>query len=172
LLQEKYPFSLNKISKMRSGAPVSTFVLPRTIEGEDEEALQEMLQSKAATFRSIHQYQVYRALKVPGHIILSVAATGSGKTLPYQLLMHTEPTPACSVMIVPYNVLIGEMMRRHEAVGLTVAQYDRRLPFPSDKKVVVASLEVLSQGTQLYDSLAQFAATGRLKCIVVDEART
>lgn len=128
---------------MHSEVP-SAVVLPRTVEAEDEEALKEMLQSEAASFRSIHQYQVYCALKVPGHIILSVAATGSGKTLPYQLLMHTEPTPACSVMIVPYNVLIGEMMQWHEAMGLTVVHYDPRVPFPADKKVVVVSLESLS----------------------------
>jgi hypothetical protein len=155
LLQEKYPFLLNKISKMHSGAPLSTFVLPHNIEGEDKEALQEMLQSKAATFISIRSIVHSRCLGTSSSVLLQPVVA-----LPYQLLMHTEPTPACSIMIVPYNVFIGEMMRQHEAVGLMVARYNCHLPFPSDKKVVIASLEVLSQGTQLYDLLAQFAPTG------------
>lgn len=160
---------LNQYHKARTSP--SAYPLPRDFDLKDVQALQEMLGSDTATFRSLHQYQVYRALQVPGHIILNVAATGSGKTLPYQLLMYTASSPATSVMIVPYNVLHGEMLRRHQELGLSVARYDRNQPFPSGKKIVLVSLETLSQGNKLYDELSQLATSGKLKCIAIDEAR-
>jgi superfamily II DNA helicase RecQ len=162
---------LKQYPQAHTSAPPSAYVLPHTVDPKDTGALQQMLGSDTATFRSLHQYQVYHTLQVPGHVILNVAATGSGKTLPYQLLMYTASSPATSVMIVPYNVLHGEMLRCHEGLGLSVARYDRNQPFPSNKKIVLVSLETLGQGNKLYDEVSQLAASGKLKCIAIDEAR-
>lgn len=129
-----------------------------------------MLRTGTAQFRSLHQYQVYHVLMNPGQIVLNVAATGSGKTLPYQLAMHTAAPPATSLMVVPYNVLYGEMERRMKEVNLTVTKYQRGEPFPQ-AKVVLVSLETLGHGEELLRALKQEEATGRLKCVVIDEAR-
>jgi replicative superfamily II helicase len=128
-----------------------------------------MLHSPCASFHSLEQYQVYCALRIPGHIVLNVAATGSGKTLPYQLLMHSISPPARSVMILPYNVLHAEMTSRMRAVGLSVKSYHRGQPFP-DAAIVLASLESLDHGNDLYHAMQQEQAVGHLKCIAIDEA--
>jgi superfamily II DNA helicase RecQ len=139
------------------------------VDPEAENKLKLMFRTGTARFRSLHQYQVYHVLKNPGQIVLNVAATGSGKTLPYQLAVYTAPPPATSLMVVPYNVLYGEMERRMKEVGLTVEKYQRSQPFPQ-AKVVLVSLEVLGSGEELLRALRQEEATGRLKCVVIDEA--
>lgn len=154
----------------RSYQPVALPELPTYIDTEAQNRLKIMFKTATAKFRSLHQYQVYHVLKNPGQIVLNVAATGSGKTLPYQLLMYTSAPPATSLMVVPYNVLYGEMERRMKEVNITVGKYQRGQPFPQ-AKVVLVSLEVLGHGDELLQTLRQEDATGRLKCVVIDEAR-
>ena len=51
-----------------------------------------------------------------------------------------------------------------------MAKYQRGQPFPQ-AKVVLVSLETLDHGEELLRALKQEEATGRLKCVVIDEAR-
>lgn len=129
-----------------------------------------MLKSPTADFRSEHQFQVFQALQQPNHITLSVAATGSGKTLPYQLSVFTALPGKISIMIEPYSVLFHEMLARMKALGLRVEVYDRSGTLP-DAHIVLVPLESFTESSRLWDALVAVAETKKLQSIVVDEAR-
>ena len=71
--------------------------------------LRTMLGDSKATFRSPAQYHVYKMLLERKKHVVSIASTGSGKTLPFQLLAKTWSGDIRLLMVLPYQVLHTEM---------------------------------------------------------------
>ena len=100
---------------------------------------------------------------------MSVSATGSGKTLPFQLLAHTWPAHICLVMILPYQILNPEMKRRMNEIGISCSKWSKdNNPNPTER-VVTIPIESLSSTT--CSSWLQFLGhSGNLGEIMFDEA--
>src|SRR5258705_9093372 len=85
--------------------------------------LQAMLGDPKAMFRSPAQYYLYKSLLGRDCHLVSVSATGSGKTLPFQLAMKSWDRDVRGIMVLPYQVLHGDMKRRMVEVGLSCSKW-------------------------------------------------
>ncbi len=130
--------------------------------------LQAMLGDPQASFRSPAQYFLYKKLLARDCHLVSVSATGSGKTLPFQLAMKSWTKDIRGIMVLPYQILHGDMKRRMVEVGLSCRKWTEANPTPMEQ-VVTISIESFCSPACL-GWLQDVARSGRLGTIMFDEA--
>jgi superfamily II DNA helicase RecQ len=131
--------------------------------------LQEMLGKGEATFKSPGQYHTYKKLLGRKTHLVSISGTGSGKTLPFQLAMWSWPEDIRGVMVLPYQVLHGDMKRRMEEVGLSCSKWEARKNANPSSRVVTMSIESFVSPT-CTGWLEMLANSGKLGVVMFDEA--
>ncbi len=99
---------------------------------------------------------------------MSVSGTGSGKTLPFQLAMKSWNRDVRGIMVLPYQVLHGDMKRRMMEVGLSCSKWEQANPTPMTQ-VVTIPIESFSSPVCL-NWLQGVARSGKLGTIMFDEA--
>lgn len=144
---------------------------PREIAPADTELVKSLLKSETAEFRCLEQYHVFDVIKEPSRVVLHVAGTGAGKTLSWQLLMSMKESYYQCFVMEPYNVLYHEMLRRTQALGLTVAQWNGKSSVP-DAQIVITPLEAWEGHNNASSHILGLAAKKRVPLVVIDEART
>ena len=161
--------------------PPSTSPLPKSIPKEvysdslskDYDAtslahLQAMLGDPKAQFRSPAQYHLYKKILARDCHLVSVSGTGSGKTLPFQLAMRSWEKNIRGIMVLPYQILHGDMRRRMVEIGLTYSKWEQANPAPRDQVVTIA---IESFGSPAcINWLRGVAKSGKLGIIMFDEA--
>jgi len=130
--------------------------------------LQAMLGDPSAQFRSPAQYHLYKKLLTRDCHLVSVSGTGSGKTLPFQLAMRSWNKDIRGVMVLPYQVLHGDMKRRMMDIGLSCRKWEQANPRPTEQ-VVTISIESFCSPVCI-NWLQGIASSGKLGAIMFDEA--
>ena len=130
--------------------------------------LQAMLGDPNAQFRSPAQYHLYKKILARDCHLVSVSGTGSGKTLPFQLAMRSWEKDVRGIMVLPYQILHGDMRRRMMEIGLSCSKWEQAHPAPTEQVVTIA-IESFGSPACL-NWLQGVAKLGKLGIIMFDEA--
>jgi superfamily II DNA helicase RecQ len=103
------------------------------------------------------------------HHVLNIAATGSGKTLPYELAVKHWGGSIVTVYCCPYVVLYNEFLNRFSNSGIDCRVYEKGIDLAGCSSIITS---VNGFPNALFNQLMNAANMGRLAIIVVDEAHT
>jgi hypothetical protein len=150
-------------------APTSAnSILPDEIDPDALSSLQVML-GHNAEFKAIEQFQAYHLLKSWSKHVLHVAPTGFGKTLPFQLAAATLQDGKLIIMILPYRILYGQMLKSMRDQSVTYAQWSKKNPIPS-KHVQVMGTPLEALGQEVFQTtIRHLNDSNRLFAIVLDK---
>jgi len=131
---------------------------------------------KGHFFRSVHQFLQFVHMLLGRQHSLTVAPTGSGKTLPVILFAQwlqqkRDSTQGHIILLIPYVLLYNQMQQVMEEAKVTFWKWDpnHRMGVGSLATVIAVSLEH-SVRPEFWDDMSPLFQEMRIKGMVIDEA--